>query len=49
MLCLALHLSPKYSEIVPLYNDLGNQAPLAFSQHMDDGCVMFTQKPVFDG
>lgn len=49
ILCLALYLSPEYPKIVPLDNDLGSQAPLAFSEHVADGCVVFNQQPVVDG
>lgn len=48
ILCLALYLSLRYPESVPLDNDWRNQAPLAFSEHVADGCVVFNQKPVFD-
>lgn len=47
ILCLALHLSPRYPESVPLDNDWGNQAPLAFSEHVADGCVSCSIKSLY--
>lgn len=49
VLCLALYLALQCSEIVPLYDDFESKAPLAFSEHMASGCIMFNYKPVFDG
>lgn len=49
VLCLALHLGLKCSEIVPSYDDFRSKAPLVFSEHMANACVMFNYKPVFDG
>lgn len=49
VLCLALSLALKSSEIVPLYDDFESKAPLAFLEHMASGCIMFNYKPVFDG
>ena len=54
VLCLALYVALKYSEIVPLYDDFRSKAPLIFSEHTANAvscsttslCLMTGQVPL---